>query len=140
MDDTEYDPVDGRVGSMKRKWFLMIPLLSLITAQLACVQDCMGSTVFVKGHVLNDASEPISDAIVHVYGGRSFEISGFDFKVTSDEEGAFATDSVFRYGCSPFQVEVSADGYQPYSEDFFPPSGEGWSSELPNELVVTLTR
>jgi hypothetical protein len=125
---------------MKHKWLLIVPLLSLMAAQLACAQDCMGSTVFVQGHVFNDANEPISGAAIRVQGGRSFELSGFDFKVTSDEEGAFAADSVFRYGCSSFQVEVSADGYQPYSEEFFPPSGEGWSAELPDELVVTLTR
>lgn len=111
----------------------------LIIASIACVQDCMGGTVWVTGYVVDAATgTPIHNATIRVWNNGSFEVQAFNLNATSNSEGYFETDSAFSYACTAFQVQVSAEGYASTTLTFYPPTAEGWKGELPSPLRVEL--
>ena len=114
-----------------------IPLLSLIIATLACVQDCIGTDFSIKGQVIDEAGEYVSGAIIHAYGEKCFEAKAFDLLAASDDDGRFETKEIFRFACCEFDVEVSAEGHETQSFIFSPP-GEQAPNELPEELSIVL--
>ena len=117
-----------------------IPILMLILAILACVppQDCMGITFGVEGYIVDEADIPIPNAQIRVWNEGSYEKPAFDHTTVSNEDGSFSTESAFSYGCTKFQIEVSADGYESQTRTFYPPANEGLLDELPAILTVQL--
>lgn len=116
----------------------LIPIAILALAAIACVQDCIGVNFSIRGHVTETTGEPIPEAIINVRNDGSYEQPPFDLTVTSNRDGYFETDSVFSYACTTFEVGVSADGFEPIVETYYPPSEEGLSPILPNELSFIL--
>jgi hypothetical protein len=118
---------------------MLIPVIALIGAQLACVppQDCSLSTFRVIGYVKDKAGSPISNATIHAYNGGSYEQPPFDMTVTSGGSGYFETEATSSFACTPFEVVVSAEGYKTHQETFYPP-GEEWPHKLPPEVTFTL--
>jgi hypothetical protein len=109
---------------------MFVPLLALLMAAMACAQDCMGITFSVSGYVVDATTgKPIADATIHVWNRGSFERPDFDLYATSSNQGYFQTESVFSYGCTVFQVEVSANAYATQVMTYTPPAGEGWNDE-----------
>jgi hypothetical protein len=121
-----------------RLFMAFIPLLALTFAAMACVQDCMGVTFSVKGRVLDKSGNPISNAQIMAWNNGSFERPAFNIGATSDTNGYFDTESAFSYGCTQFQVKVTADGYKAFTTAYYPPAKEGWNNELPPEITITL--
>jgi len=120
-----------------RRRILLIPLLALLASQLACVQDCIGSTFSIAGHVQNEDGQPVPNARIHAAGPTCFEAEAFDFVVVTDAQGAFETESLFRFACCPFDVTVSAAGYPTQTHTFYS-RGEDWPNEIPEDLIITL--
>jgi hypothetical protein len=120
-----------------RSSYVLIPVVMPILAVLACAQDCMGVTFSVQGYVADEKNNPIFGAAIKVWNNGSFERSAFEFHV-SNNDGYFETDSTFSYGCTPFQVEVSVEGFESKTLAFYPPAGEGWPTELPDEITIQL--
>jgi hypothetical protein len=122
---------------MSRFIRMLIPVIALIGAQLACVQDCSLSTFKVIGHVKDQAGNPIKGATITAYNNGSFEKAPFKFTATSDASGHFETESASSFACTPFEVTISADGYKPIQDSYYPP-GEEWPHELPPEVTIAL--
>ena len=116
---------------------LLIPVIALIGAQLACVQDCSLSTFKVVGYVNDQAGNPISGATITAYNNGSFEKLPFNVTTTSDVNGHFETEAASSFACTPFEVVVSAEGYKTHQETFHPP-GKEQVYELPPEVTFTL--
>jgi hypothetical protein len=117
---------------------LLLFLLPFVLSTFACAQDCMGTSFVVKGYILDAGGRPISNATVKAWNDGSFEKPAFSLIAVTDANGYFQTDSVFSYGCTPFEVEVAAEGYKAISVEYYPPAGEGWPDELPDEIQITL--
>ena len=125
---------------MDKTWRFVIAAIALGVAQLACVQDCIGNDFRVSGIVQDTESDPIQGATVHTYGDDSFEKPGFDFVLITDESGVFVSEELFRYGCSKFTLEVSADGYGKKTFEYYPPNPDYNEPQLPDPLIITLGR
>ncbi len=101
----------------RSSFYVLLVVFATILAGLACgeipAQDCMGTNFIVKGYILNSEQEPISDATVRVWSDKSD--SEFDVQVKTDSAGFYETDDLFSFGCYPFQIDVSAEGYEPAS-------------------------
>ena len=119
--------------------FILIVLVALIGAQLACVQDCMGSTVYVSGKVQDQDGSNISGASVLITNEENLYSDDFKEVLETNSDGRFESDSHFMYACDPIKVYVSATGYEEQTLTFHP-IGEGYPDELPNEVVVILER
>ena len=117
---------------------VLLPFIFIVLSIMACAQDCMGVTFSVTGYVVDIEGSPIENAVIRVWNDGSFEKQPFNMIAISNTEGFFETDGVFSYGCTPFQVEINADGYQTQTLRYYPPSGEGFSDVLPREFVVEL--
>jgi carboxypeptidase family protein len=122
---------------MSRLLKMLIPVIALIGAQLACVQDCSLSTFKVVGYVNDQAGNPIEGATITAYNNGSFEKPPFNVTTTSDANGYFETEAASSFACTPFVVIVSADGYKSFQEQYYAP-GEEWPHELPPEVTITL--
>jgi hypothetical protein len=122
---------------MSRFIRMLIPVIALIGAQLACVQDCSLSTFKVIGYIKNQAGNPIEGATITAYNNGSFEKAPFKITATSDANGYFETESVSSFACTLFEVIVSAEGYKTFPEQYYPP-GEEWPHELPPEVTIAL--
>src|SRR5690349_17664137 len=120
---------------MSRLIRILIPLLALIGAQLACVQDCSLSTFKVIGYVKDQVGNPISEVTISARNNGSFEKLPFNVMATSDASGYFETESASSFACTPFEVTISADGYKTIQDSYYPP-GEEWPHELPPELTI----
>ena len=117
---------------------LLIPFVFITLSVMACAQDCMGVTFTVAGYVVDTEGNPIENAHIRVWNDGSFESQAFNMTVISNTEGYFQTDDVFSYGCSAFQIEIAADGYQTQMLKYYPPSGEGFTDVLPAEIIIEL--
>ena len=126
---------------MKRSFLIpFVVVIMLFLAQLACVpQDCMGVTFNIKGYVVDSAGNPISSVRIRAFNHGSFEKPPFDVEATSDQSGYFETEYVFSYACTPFEIEISAEGYQLQTLTHEPP-GEQWPNELPDNLSITMQK
>jgi hypothetical protein len=114
-----------------------IPLVMLIFAAMACAQDCLGGSFSVKGYVVDEQNNPIPNARIRAWNNGSFERPAFELDTMSNADGYFDTDSVFSYGCTTFQVEVFAPGFETTTLGFYPPT-QGMPDELPSEIIVQL--
>ncbi len=115
----------------------LFPIFVLILASLACVQDCIGITFNVEGSIIDINNNPIPNAKIRTWNDGSFEKPAFELQTITDDNGNFKTASAFSYACTPFKVEVSAEGYQTKTFTYYPP-GEGFSDELPSSITVQL--
>lgn len=122
---------------MSRLIRILIPVIVLIVAQLACVQDCIGVTFSVVGRVVDQAGNPIPGAAINAYNNGSFAKPPFNVTAQSDENGHFETERVMSFACTTFEVLVSANGFKSYTTTYYPP-GEQWPNELPAEITITL--
>jgi hypothetical protein len=102
------------------------------------VQDCIGITFAVEGYVVDMEGNPIGGATVRVWNDGEFEQPPFTFDTASESNGYFSSEAAFSYACIPFQVEVDATGYMSINRTFYPPSNEGFTNTLPDELVIQL--
>jgi hypothetical protein len=100
-------------------------------------QDCVFSTVTVRGNVFDMESNPIPNATIRAWNDGSHGLPAFDFTVQSDTFGSFVTESAGSYACTPFQVEVSADGYETVMLEYYP-MGEDFPGELPYVITVQM--
>ncbi|MBI5957804.1 MAG: carboxypeptidase regulatory-like domain-containing protein [Chloroflexi bacterium] len=100
-------------------------------------QDCMGTTFSVKGYVTDEDGTAIDGAEINAFNTGSYELPPFNVIAVSDERGYFETPSAYSFACTPFEVRVSAAGYQTQNLTFYPP-GEEWPDELPESLTITL--
>jgi nitrate reductase NapE component len=101
-------------------------------------QDCMGITYEIEGFVSDADGIPIADATIRAWNDGSFEKPPFDFQVNTDEDGYFLTSPANSFACTPFQVEVSAEGYETVTLQYYP-VGEDFPDELPDVITVQLT-
>ncbi len=94
--------------------YVLLVVLAMILTAVACgefpAQDCMGTNFIVKGYILNSEKEPIPDAMVRIWSDKSD--SEFDVQLKTDSAGFYETDDLFSFGCYPFQIDVSAEGYE----------------------------
>ncbi|MBE2269365.1 MAG: carboxypeptidase regulatory-like domain-containing protein [Anaerolinea sp.] len=126
------------MNDKKNPNFAWMALAMIVLSALACAQDCMGSSVWVRGYVVNIQDEPVVNASIEVWNDGSFELPAISLSAQTDSAGWFVTDSAFSYGCTPFQVRVSAEGYETKTLTFYPPSAEGFPDELLDELTIQL--
>lgn len=98
----------------------------------------MGTTFDVRGFVVDVQGNPIPNATVLVWNEGSFEKPAIRFTTQTDNVGWFVTDSGFSYACTPLQVRVSAQDYETQTLTFYPPAGEGWPDELPDQVTIQL--
>ncbi len=124
----------------KSSKLILLPVVMLSLAAIACAQDCMGSTFSVEGYVVNIQNTPIPGASIRVWNNGSFERPAFEYQVTSDEDGYFESESAFSYACTVFQVEVSAAGFETINLSYYPPGSEFTDeSVLPPQITVQLS-
>jgi hypothetical protein len=122
---------------MSRLIRIFIPVVALIMAQIACVQDCMAVTFHVAGRIVDQAGNPVPGATINAYNEGSYELAPFNVTALSDMSGHFETEAATSYACTYFQLVVTAAGFKSYSVTYVPP-GEQWPDELPAEMIVTL--
>ena len=87
--------------------------------------------------MVDEQGNPIRNATIHTWNDGSFERPAFDLTTISDNNGHFVTDSVFSYGCTEFQIGVSADGFETQTLNFNP-LGSEWLNSLPADLIIQL--
>jgi hypothetical protein len=117
---------------------ILLPFIFIVLSVMACAQDCMGVTFAVAGYIVDADGNPIENARIRVWNEGSFGEQTYNMMTVSNSEGYFQTDDVFSYGCSAFQIEIVADGYQPQTLRYYPPSGEGFTDVLPAEISIEL--
>lgn len=116
---------------------LLLSILVLVQCDAAPPrQDCELRAFALSGRVLNADQEPVSGAVVRVFNEGSFEKPAFAFSTTSAGDGAFTTETVESHACTPFTVEVAADGYAAWSKRFYPLAWQ--ASESAYEITVVL--
>ena len=120
--------------------FLMIsiPIIALFFSSLACVQDCIGASFSIRGEVVDESGNPVVNAKINAWNNGSYERPAFNVTTSSDSNGYFETEKVFSYGCTTFEVKITADGYSAFTTTYYPPAKEGWSPELPAKIIITL--
>lgn len=117
---------------------LLIPIIFMALATLACAQDCFGSGVSVRGQVIDTNGNPIEEATIFVSGDNDGFSEAFEFTTMSDSEGNFTTDYASRFGCSTFSILISAEGYESQTLGYYPPTSENFPHELPNFIIIEL--
>lgn len=121
---------------MSRRIKMLIPVIALIGAQLACTgPGCPMISFVVAGSVADSKGNAISSASVTVKSDHQFDTIS-DVSLTSDGSGNFETDLLFSSTCSKFTVTVSKDVYEAYATFYYPhaPGTHG----LADALNVTL--
>lgn len=109
----------------------------LFLAGLACVpQDCMGTGYTASGHVIDEQGKPITEANVII---TQSPYSSQVLTLSTGEDGAFNTDYQSAFECETITIEVSAEGYERFSEDFYLPAYIFTSADLERSLNRALT-
>lgn len=122
---------------------MFLPLIALLLMSAGCLddlppQDCSIVEYVVTGHVLDETGEPLAGAMVQV-SSESFYNLSFDFTLTTDADGHFASDTLRSYFCEKVSLQVSAEGYAPWIATYYA-RGSGWEGELPADLTITLEK
>jgi hypothetical protein len=123
---------------MRLDFRAFIPLLALIAASLACVQDCMMTGATIAGVVRDSAGEPVANAEIYI------ENDPIDFSTPvrrtlyTDEEGRFGPESVSYFMCENVSFTVTADGFEPQTVSYI--LDQGLRNSLPNQIQITLER
>lgn len=105
-------------------------------------QDCIGTTLFGRGIVVDDKGLPVESAQIRVssWGYGSEELSDSE-SVQTDVTGSFILPGIFTFACNIIEIEVTADHFLPWKQQFTPPTDEyDWPDELPSQLHITLQR
>ncbi|WP_407556383.1 hypothetical protein [Winogradskyella sp. 4-2091] len=119
---------------MKRK-LIILPVLCLFLSTFSCVDRFEDDTrILVTGQVINEAGDPVENAIISVYTRRPrgiFVSSGFDEYVLgrgyTNESGEFSVTSVLDLD-DEFSIEIDAEDelskYRYYTStiNYVPPS------------------
>ncbi len=122
---------------------ILIPLLMLVLASAACLddlppQDCSIVEYVVSGQVVDEAGAAVSAAAVRV-SSQSFYNLSFDFTLPTDADGHFVSDTLRSYFCEKVSLHVTAEGYAPWTATYYA-RGSGWQGELPADLTITLEK
>jgi hypothetical protein len=117
---------------------LIIPMIALVVAQLACGgPGCPVTSFAVVGWIVDGDGNTIPNASVTIQSDAEFEASPINISSISDETGKFESELISGSTCSNFTISVSVEGYETYTTRYTPPSLATWN---PYELAITLNK
>ncbi|MFN8376707.1 MAG: carboxypeptidase-like regulatory domain-containing protein [Anaerolineae bacterium] len=102
---------------------------------LGIAQDCWGTTIFLRGTVLDAEGQPVENASVRARSVRGNYSASFDIEIITDAEGHFSqSEGIFVFECDQIEYQVQADGFESQTQTF-----EGHRIPSP-ELIFILER
>jgi hypothetical protein len=123
---------------------ILVCMVALLATQLACAQDCMGTTIYVTGTVQDEKGNPIASAEIIIDNEAEAFSEDFEETLRTNENGEFESGAHFVYLCDPVNVRVNQYEYQSVIVpinlwDYYPPDASAVPDKAPIALTIMLT-